>query len=68
MEYAKKPDGDALVRAKRWSAARYEKEVERQRKLGFSDAQLAQAMVDSQVLVDPFGSAPPPKRPRYGKR
>jgi hypothetical protein len=63
----KKPNGDALIRAKRWSAARYEKEVARQRKLGFSDAQLVQAMAESRVLVDPFGSAPAPRRPRYGR-
>jgi hypothetical protein len=65
MENAKRPDGDALIRAKRWNAARYEKEVERQRKLGFSDAELVRAMAESRVLVDPFGSV---SRPRYRKR
>jgi hypothetical protein len=63
----RQPDGDALNRAKRWSAAQFEKEVARQRKLGgFTDKQLAQAMAESRVLIDPFGSARPPKRPRYG--
>jgi hypothetical protein len=68
MEYAKQPDGDALIRAKRWNAARYQKEVERQRKLGFSDAELVQAMIKSRGLVDPLGSAPQLKRPHYGKK
>jgi hypothetical protein len=61
-----KPDGDALIRAKRSSAGRYEKEVERQRKLGFSDAQLLTAMSESRVLIDTIGPARAPKRPRYG--
>jgi hypothetical protein len=66
VEYAK-PDGAGLIRAKRWSTARYEKEVERQRKLGFSDAELVQAMIKSRAFVDPLGSASPPKRPRNGR-
>lgn len=61
------PDGDALNRARRWSAARFEKEVARQRKLGFSDGELAQAMAESRVLIDPLGQVRPPKQPRYGK-
>ena len=63
-----KPDGDSLARAKRRSAASYEKEVARQRTLGFTDAQLAQAMAATRVLIDPFGAASSPKRPRYGKK
>jgi hypothetical protein len=64
MTHAKEPDGHALIRAKRRGVAHYKKEVERQRNLGFSDHQLVQAMVKSNVLVDPLGSKPPLRRPR----
>jgi hypothetical protein len=64
MKHAKQPDGDALIRAKRRSVAHFKKEVERQRNLGLSDAQLVQAMVKSNVLIDPLGSKPLLRRPR----
>ena len=64
MKDAKQPDGDALIRAKRRGGAHFKKEVERQRNLGFSDPQLVQAMVKSNVLLDPLGSKPPLRRPR----
>jgi hypothetical protein len=57
-----RPDGDALIRARRGDRARFQKELARQRELGFSDAEIAQAMTDSLVLVDAVGDRRPPRR------
>ena len=61
-------DGDALVSAKRSGDAAFALEVARQRELGFSDAELVQAMIESRELADPLGRALPRKRLRYEKR
>ena len=68
MKDAKQPDGEALIRAKRGGGVRYEKEVNRQRELGFSDAELARAMAGSRALIDAVGPQQPHKQLRHSKK
>jgi len=44
-------NGDALIRAKRATRKRFEDLVGHYRKLGFSDAEIVRAMVDSKLMI-----------------
>jgi len=61
-------DGNELVRAKRWSEKSFAERVTYYRKRGHTDREILNAMVNVRMLIDAIGAAPPPKRPRYGKK